>query len=264
MAGIPDISRGVRQQRAAQLRAQAQAAQQSSAQTQSPEPSAQQAAERHQGISPVGQGDYIAKQGDCISSIAKNTGHFWETIWNDAGNSELKTARKEPNVLLPGDRVTIPQVQPKKEPGATEMRHRFVRKGEPAFLPLQILYNDRPMANEPYELRVDGQTFAGTTDPQGKLEVRIPGNARRATLIVGTEPRLLQYELDLGAVDPIESMTGVQQRLRNLGYKGVPMDGVCEDRTAQALRGFQNANSLSETGEVDEQTRQKLKQKHGS
>ena len=262
-AATNNPSGGSRQQKAAQLRAQAEASTASS--TLPGGAAASVPAVQTQSDTPtVGQGDHVVTPGECISSIARDMGHLWETIWNDAANSELKSVRKDANVLLPGDHVSIPEVHPKKEPGATEMRHRFVRKGEPAYLPLQILYNDKPMANEPYELQVDGQTFNGTTDPQGKLEVRIPGNARRATLIVGTEPRQHRYELDLGAVDPIESMSGVQQRLRNLGYKGVPVNGVCETQTEQALQAYQKANDLPETGQADSQTRQKLKYKHGS
>ena len=56
----------------------------------------------------------------------------------------------------------------------------------------------------------------------------------------------------------------MQQRLRNLGFRAVPVDGVLESNTEQALRAFQKTNGLPETGQADTATRQKLKEKHDS
>lgn len=213
---------------------------------------------------PVGQGEHVVRRGECITSLAKNSGHLWETIWNDAGNTELREVRQDPNVLLPEDRVTIPAIRKKQEPGETEMRHRFVRRGEPAYLRLRVLDDDRPLSNQPYELTVDQQSFTGTTDPQGQLDVPIPGNANRATLVVGVEPDTFRYVLDLGEIEPVESVRGVQQRLRNLGFGQATVDGVVGPKTEEALRAFQKVNELPETGRPDTQTRQKLKENHGS
>ena len=213
---------------------------------------------------PVGQGDYVVREGDCITSIAKSSGHLWETIWNDSGNAELQQVRQDPNVLLPDDRVTVPAIRKKQEPGETEMRHRFVRRGEPAYLRLQVLDDDRPLSNQPYELTVDQQSFTGTTDPQGQLDVPIPGNANRANLAVGVEPDVFRYVLSLGEIDPVESIRGVQQRLRNLGFGKLAIDGVVGPKTEEAIRAFQKDSELPETGRADTQTRQKLRERHGS
>jgi N-acetylmuramoyl-L-alanine amidase len=76
-----------------------------------------------------------ARQGDSIPSLAHENGHFWETVWNDGANAELRQKRPRPNQLAPGDEVAIPDLRPKKKSGATEQKHRFVRRGVPSSKP---------------------------------------------------------------------------------------------------------------------------------
>lgn len=214
---------------------------------------------------PVGQGEYLVGQGDCISSIAKDRGYFWETIWNHPPNSELRTVRKDPNILFPGDRVTLPPRTEKQESGATEMRHRFVRRGEPCGLKIRVMKDDdTPRANQPYTLVVDEIEHTGTTDHDGYLTIPIRGDAHRGRLTVGTPEDQVQYDLDLGSLDPIEEISGVQSRLENLGYGLGGERGIMGPHTAEALRDFQDSHALTVTGEPDGPTRAKLVEIHGS
>lgn len=216
--------------------------------------------EEEEGGGPVGQGDYEVKVGDCMASIAIDTGHFWETIWNDPDNSELKDTRKDPYVLLPGDLVTIPPIRPKEEPGETEKRHRFVRNGAPEKLIVKFMIEDEPRANEDYVLDIDGVEQEGTTDAQGKIDVFIPPDAKRAT-ITFTESGDT-YQLDLGRLDPITELTGVQKRLKNLGFfKGKP-DGKMSPELEKAISKFQKEYEMEVTGELDETTREKIREVH--
>jgi len=215
------------------------------------------------GGGPVGQGEYIVQQGDCIATIAKGSGHFWKTIWNDAANSGLRQARRDPWVLLPGDRVHVPELRIKHECGATEQRHRFRRKGEPHEFRIQLLDDGQPRANEPYWLEIDGVILAsGNLDGEGKLLIRIPGSARRGTLRVGQVSDA--YPLAFGGIDPISELTGVQQRLNNLGFPCGQEDGILGAGTRAALKRFQRKHKLSATGDPDQATRDKLKEAHGS
>lgn len=217
------------------------------------------------GGGPAGTGERVVKDGECVASIAKDTGHFWETLWNDPGNSALKEARKDQNILLPGDRIHIPKIKPKTEPGETEMRHRFRRKGEPQSLALKLLDGaGQPRVNEPYTLEIDGQEFTGTTDAEGRLEHAIPGNARRGHLVVGEDDYQDEYELSLGELDPITEIGGVQGRLNNLGFNCGRVDGVLGEKTRVALTAFQHKHELEETGKPDDRTRAKLVEVHGS
>ncbi len=209
---------------------------------------------------PVGQGDYVALPGDCMASIAVDHGHFWETIWNDPGNSELQEVRKDPYVLLPGDRVTVPDKRRKDEQIAPEMRHRFVRRGAPENLIVIYKVEGEPRDNQAYVLDIDGEKFEGTTAPDGRVEVFIPPDATRGK-IVFTESGD-RYLLDLGKLDPITELIGIQERLANLGYFHGSHDGEMSDALRQATRVFQKANDMETTGEVDEATREKIREKH--
>lgn len=212
---------------------------------------------------PVGNGEYVVRQGDCVSSIAKDTGHFWETIWTDAANTELREIRRDPNVLLPGDRVHVPALRRKQETGQTEMRHRFVRKGEPARLLIQI--RDRwgnPYDNRLYRLCVGAIEIVNRTDSQGQLQCPITASAGTATLTVwlgSSQPHT--WTLKLGALDPAESQSGIQGRLHNLGLHP-SYAGDSDERTTEAIGLFQARHSLPVTGQADRATQARLKREH--
>jgi hypothetical protein len=202
--------------------------------------------------------DYTAKEGDCILSIARDYGLLWETIWNHPQNATLKALREDPNVLLPGDIVHVRDKQIKLEPRATEVRHKFVRKGVPAKLRLQLLdRNQQPRANLTYTLVIDGESRSGTTDGDRRIEEPIKPNAQKAELTIQDGENTETYTLNLGGVDPVSETSGVQQRLRNLGYN------AAGDDWSQAIRAFQRKFGLTQTGQVDDLTRSKLKNLHG-
>jgi N-acetylmuramoyl-L-alanine amidase len=204
-----------------------------------------------------------AARGECISSMAAESGHFWQTIWDHAANAGLKRARGNPNVLRAGDAVFVPAARPKSDVGAIDQHHKFVRRGEPAQLRLRIRADDEPRAEVPWVLEVDGNRFEGFTDADGNLAVPMPGGARRALLRVGPPEDVDEYELDLGTVQPVHSPLGVRARLENLGFLK-PAAAVSDSALADAVRAFQQRNGLGATGTMDEATRARLLEEHGS
>lgn len=242
--------------------------------------------------------DYTVQTGDCISSIAFERGFFWETIWNHPKNAELKQKRQDPNILKEGDLVHIPDKELKEESCATDQKHKFKMKGVPAKLKLKVMeppkaddepaddpaggaedgshvedpdYNpepveDVPVKNAPYRLEIDGQVVSeGSTDGEGQVEIELPPNAREGRLVIrpGTpEERVLP--LNLGGMDPISEISGVRKRLSNLGFPCTSTGDEMTDDLASALRMFQQNNELDITGKIDNATKDKLKQLHGS
>jgi N-acetylmuramoyl-L-alanine amidase len=210
-------------------------------------------------IEPVGTGDYIVSQGDCISSIAAQRGHFWKTVWSDPGNAELRKTRKDPNVLLPGDRLTVPPIRQRLQNCAADQRHRFVRRGEPAKLRLQFKHFGQPRAGAPFRLYVDGRSAReGRLDSEGCLEAGIPGLAGSAQVVVGDGDEQEIYELTLGAIDPVEDIRGARERLANLGYLCPLGDHEIDEATSSALAIFQKDHDLAVTGTLGAATQQVL------
>ena len=237
---------------------------------------------------PVGSGEYVVQQGDCISSIAHRAGHFWQTIWNHPDNAELKRIRKDPNILLPGDRVAIRPLEIKNETRPTDQRHKFVRKGEPAKLRLRVMIEDdddtpesgpgaqsadssgsgetkrlpQPRADQPYVLQLDGTLYQGQTDADGMIDIYIPPGARSGRLTIG--PDNMVIPIQLGSLDPLTGLSGIQERLNNLGFNCGAPDGMLSNRTMAALQLFQRQYGLEQSGEPDAASIAKLKEVHGS
>ncbi len=201
-------------------------------------------------------------EGDCLSSIAERYGFFWETLWNHPQNEHIVRDRKDPNTLMVGDAVFIPEKRMKSFIRATGARYTWQMKGVPVKFRVQVRWGDEPMANEPYLLTIDDAVHEGTTDAEGRVEVRIRPGARSGHLRVGSGDRMVEHPLVLGAMPPVTEPVGVLERLRNLGfYHGERRDDM-NDEARNALRTFQQQYALDVTGEIDDAVRAALRHLH--
>jgi hypothetical protein len=221
--------------------------------------------------------DYTVQDGDCISSIAYSRGFFWKTVWNDPSNARLKSKRKNPNVLLAGDVVHIPDLTIKQESGATETKHQFKLKAVPEKLHIKLLdYNHKPRPNVKYKILIEGKWKNGTTDSNGMITESIPPDATTGKLVYpapplvdGTgkplpgRPKDLVMILQLGNLNPISEVSGLKARLANLGFYKGPIDEKLDGATKRAINAFQTKQGLPVTGAADDATRQKLQDLHG-
>jgi hypothetical protein len=202
------------------------------------------------------------REGDCVNSIAIAHGFDPETIWNHPGNAELKELRRSPNALLPGDQLEVPPLELREDSVATGSVGRFKLTVPPLKLRLRLTSHGKARGNLAYELRIDGQEpITGTTDGDGWLEQPLPPAAVRATLAIDDGEE--QYDLLLGHLDPHDSVTGVQQRLRALGYYFGRVDGNLAAQTQNSLRNFQSQNGLTASGEIDDATCNALHDAYG-
>ena len=194
--------------------------------------------------------------GEGTSSIAKKHGFFWETIWNHGENSELRQKRKDPDVLFENDEIFIPEKRQREVSKGTEAEHTFKLKGVPCKLKIRLLKLGQPRANEDYVCDIDGDLTNGKTDGDGNIEQFIPPTAKSGRLLLRGGKEIITLALD--ALDPVSLPSGVQHRLNNLGFSCGGEMGEIGDKTREALKKFQAANGLKETGEADEATKGKL------
>lgn len=218
---------------------------------------------------PAGEEGYEVRQGECFNVIADRFGFFPKTLWEHPKNAALKSARKDPNVLLPGDRIFIPEKTIRTESVPTMQGHQFRRKGVPSKMKirLQRCGTSDPYANKRYLLNVDGKLWEGTVDGEGNVEVLIPPGTKHAVLTVGDDEEQEIFDLDFGALDPCDSFRGAQQRLKNLGYfSGEPQEEWGATAVAALVR-FQAQHVVTgdeePSGVYDERTKGKLEEVHG-
>jgi hypothetical protein len=207
---------------------------------------------------------HVVQPGECLSSIAYEHGFFSETLWKAGDNAGLKRVRAEPNLLVPGDVVTIPARREKSGTGPTDTRTQFRRRGVPARLHLTFVEEGEPCADTPYVVVVDGQRHEGVTDGAGNVSVTISPAARHAQLVLGEGDDAIVYEFKLGHLRPGDDDAGVRARLENLGHSCGGETAPLGPRTAAALRSFQGEQGLDPSGELDAPTRARLLEKHGT
>ncbi len=166
--------------------------------------------------------DHIVAEGEHLLMIALQYGFAEiDAIWSHPLNSELKKLRGTPHVLLAGDKVHIPDKQPKDEAAQTGQRTVFQAKGvgsiemhvkvtDQAFVAIKgscVLKGGGATVSLPQK----GDVFEGPLDPTLKKgELQFPTSP--------TERLRPSITIEPGQLDPVDTLTGQQQRLNNLGY----------------------------------------------
>jgi hypothetical protein len=214
--------------------------------------------------------EHVVQQGECLTSIAAAYGFAsGAAIYDHPANAAFRTHRPDPNVLLPGDVIAIPVRRDRVEARSTDVRHAFSLSRPRRLLRLMMKADSTtPLANREYELIVGDQMLRGVTAADGLLEQWIPAHATTGAL---TLPSLgLTWTVAIGHLDPVEHdgqpvITGVQARLRNLGYYSGEIDGAVGDTTRSAIEAFEREVLHREppSGEPDRDVRRALLQRHG-
>ncbi len=206
------------------------------------------------------------RQGETTEGLADAHGHFWETLWEHPRNAALRALRRDPNILAEGDELFVPPRRPRVERCDTTRVHTFRRKGVPSRFELRCLdLRGEPRAGEPYTLRGDdGFAREGALDGDGWLKVSVPPSTRTIELTLGDGDAPETMTLRVGHLDPADSLSGVCDRLYNLGYYDGPTLDAPDEVLARAVRAFRRDEGLPASAEVDDALRGALTRRHGS
>jgi N-acetylmuramoyl-L-alanine amidase len=212
---------------------------------------------------------HYVSPGECLSSIASDYGFDdWKVIYNYAENADFRQLRPNPNIIYPGDLLYIPDFDSGSQSGSTEQTNVFGIESSTTLLRIVIMdTKNQPVAGKRYTLEIPGVApIDATTGGDGMVETEIPPTADDGILTVwhnGAAAPPIIWRLAIGELDPLETVSGQQARLNNLGFDSGPVDGIKGPLTEAAIKRFQTKYAPPVDGVVGPITRGKLKDVYG-
>ncbi len=235
---------------------------------------------------------HVADTDDDFQWVAAEYGiKDWEAVAKDPKNKDLVDKKRDPHILYQGDKIWVPDLKPKVFDAETDKKHEFK-----LYPPKQLVHlvleddNGKPYGDRRYELWVKGKRY----DPpgsNGELRTREDGlvfqliplerdvelrawledpKAKPAQEELAPSPEdpeefdYVSIRLNPAHLDPIETLEGQQDRLTHLGYKFTDDWGTSGEGTHDAIFEFQRDVGLTQTGEMDTETRKRLLEEAGS
>lgn len=207
--------------------------------------------------------NHTVVDGEWIGSIAAAVGNrSWKTIWNHPRNAGLR-ARRDPNLLVPGDSVWIPPVDVKGESTPTTATHKLVLSAPQNKLVIRFTRITRYVNSFGpihYELAVGSSRQGGDLSADGdQIEASLPLDVTEATLTINGGAATLK----IGKLTPLARLSGMQARMTNLGWDVGLADNQDGPRTKRGTKGFQAFYTIKVDGVIGGQTRGKAKQVYG-
>jgi hypothetical protein len=212
-------------------------------------------------------GQRSIQAGDHLTKIAEQLGlPDTETILSLEANAPLRD-RPHPEMLDPGELVTLPDVEPLQFTLATGKRHELtIHRLKPKLRVAFTTFAGRSVTATEAEVKCAGRPAETKGLADGELEMPIPPTCPLAEveLPASVEGRpAVRWRLRLGYLRRNESDEGAFARLRNLGYyRQVAKEAETRERRS-AIEEFQFAQALPLTGTLDDATRAKIEEIYG-
>jgi hypothetical protein len=201
---------------------------------------------------------YVVRQNDYLLKIAFNFGFDADSVWNDPSNDDLRKLRPDPNMLLAGDVMYIPDEDANEAPahnvlaGSTNV---FVAPNPPTISVTQTFSDadSTTYASRAYTVTELPDLTGLVTDENGTATFSAPVSLDSVTIVFTDTGE--SWQLVLGGMDPIDTLVGVFKRLQNLHYIGAhaQYDFVDPSNSIEVVRdGLRRLKAA--LGETPEQT----------
>ncbi|MCL2449312.1 MAG: peptidoglycan-binding protein [Polyangiaceae bacterium] len=208
---------------------------------------------------------HVVRSGDHLLKLAARMQFDATEVWNHPDNADLKKARGSTHILKSGDLLYMPEPAPRRWlPVKVGKVNRFVATLPMATMTVTFVSEHGPIAGQACRIRELPEQKGLATDAQGNLTFRVP--VAVATVTVEWVGREVAYELRVGDLDPVDTRSGVLQRLLNLGFIldfHLDLTTDEDELLRQAIAQFQSSQVLDPTGELNATTIDKLRQAHG-
>ena len=214
---------------------------------------------------------HTVTQGETLLRIARQYGfRTSKSLYQHPINAEFRTLRPDPNLIFPGDIIKIPQKTEKFMPLKTGSKNTFVVRDEKEYFRLKVAYDDGDdITGKRVVLNIGNQTIDTVLPSDGLVEVELNEND---TLTAQVDLYLKEdqsspsesFTAQVGHLDPIDTLSGVQARCNLLGFDCGKVDGINGTKTKAGVKGFQFVHGLEVDAIAGGKTKAKLKQVYGS
>jgi hypothetical protein len=197
---------------------------------------------------------YVVRKNDYLAKIAYKFRFDPDSVWNDASNDDLRKLRPDPNQLLAGDLLHIPDPDDNPPPVHTltvGTTNTFVAP-EPLTVTVNQTFGDGgadTYTRKTFTItELPDQTGLSTGD-DGKATFTVPVSLDQVTLVFTDSGE--SWVIVVGGIDPPNTMSGMFKRLQNLHCIAADATYDFDDQSnniellRQGLRRLQGASGLT-------------------
>jgi hypothetical protein len=160
---------------------------------------------------------YVIKQGDYLALIAYRRGFDADTVWNDPSNDTLRGQRSDPNLLFPGDVLYVPD-PPVAQPQGTSLQTGASNSFTSCAPTVQVnlKFVDASLASQAVTIPELPDMSGLTTGADGTLALTLPITLQTFSVAFPNDGPT--FSCQVGDMNPLDTVSGIAQRLQNLGY----------------------------------------------
>lgn len=208
---------------------------------------------------------YVVRAGDHLLKIALRMGFDADAVWKHPKNTALRASRPSMHLLCPGDVLYVPGDPRTWSPVNVGSSNQFTATVPTVQITVTFALEGKALASEACTVRELPALTSLKTTSDGTLDFDVP---MALELVTVEFPRVgLVQPLRIGHLDPLAELSGVYQRLSNLGcvFDDSPDGGILDEQALrEPLCDFEMSEGVSDpTGDLDDDARAKLKSVYG-